>query len=101
MNKEPLTVSVGGKLIMSKALMHYGNNMQIVKAMEEMAELTKELAKYLASGDGDLIKNIQEECADVFIMVNQMAMHFGETEVKKQVDKKLMRLDRRMIECKD
>lgn len=50
---------------------YYGSSHQAVKAIEEMAELQKELAKY-ALNDNYNMKNIIEELADVCIMIEQL-----------------------------
>lgn len=54
----------------SAAVTHYGKQSQVVIAMEEMAELTKELSKDLRC-NGDL-GAISEEIADVEIMLEQL-----------------------------
>ena len=61
--------------ILEEAIKHYGAKMQVVVAMEEMAELTKELSKAYR-GDADY-KHIAEEIADVEIMLEQLKIIFG------------------------
>ena len=53
---------------------HYGRNLQILKCIEEMAELTQALLK----GDE---KHIAEEMADVGIMLEQMEYLLGNADV--------------------
>ena len=53
---------------------YYGRNPQILKCIEEMAELTQALLK----GDE---KHIAEEMADVGIMLEQMEYLFGNADV--------------------
>lgn len=74
------------------AVKHFGEIAQIMQAIEEMAELIQALNKYLRYnqfGQGNLIdvlKKIQEERADVEIMLNQLHVMFGdnsEAECKK------------------
>lgn len=51
---------------------HYGNENQIDKTIEEMAELTQALVKYKHCG-GDIFKEkVIEEIADVEIMLEQL-----------------------------
>ena len=53
----------------------FGGYGQIVKAVEEMSELTQALCKLLA-GEGDR-NNIAEEMADVEIMLEQLRIIMG------------------------
>lgn len=48
---------------------------QIIKCIEELSELSKELAKYLNGGDN--LENIAEEIADVEITTEQMKQGFA------------------------
>ena len=62
-----------------QAVALFGPENQIVKAIEEMSELTKALAKYLLyGGNPDILASIQEERADVEIMLNQLHVIFGD-----------------------
>ena len=74
------------------AVKHVGETAQIMQAIEEMAELIQALNKYLRYnqfGQGnlvDVLQKIQEERADVEIMLNQLHVIFGdnsEAECKK------------------
>ena len=66
----------------------YGIKIQIVIAIEEMSELTKELTKTLRGYDRQ--ENIIEEIADVRIMIEQLELIFDcHDEVSKQMDLKL------------
>lgn len=74
------------------AVKHFGETAQIMQAIEEMAELIQALNKYLRYnqfGQGNLIdvlQKIQEERADVEIMLSQLHVIFGdnsEAECKK------------------
>ena len=60
--------------ILKKALQHYGANLQLIVAIEEMSELTKELCK--VSRGEENIAHIAEEIADVRIMLDQMEILF-------------------------
>lgn len=74
---------------------HYGREHQVLIAIEEMSELTKELCKYFRRFDRK--KEIVEEVADAQIMLEQLIELFGiEGDVDKMVDYKLNRQIRRM-----
>ena len=100
--------------ICTEAVNHYGELTQIVKAVEEMSELTKELCKvyaesmeqycehckidpHLNAGAIYRVEEIAEEIADVEIMLEQLkiicAIH---GEVDNFRDQKLQRLQRRI-----
>ena len=89
-------------LVISKAIERYGVPLQTVVAMEEMAELQKELSKairgYIAFGKVDNTSGILEEVADVRIMLSQIAVMYDihEDEVKEVMRSKLMRLNSRL-----
>ncbi len=74
---------------------HYGKEHQVLIAIEEMSELTKELCKYFRRYDRK--KEIIEEVADAQIMLEQLIELFGiDCEVDRMVDYKLNRQIRRM-----
>lgn len=81
--------------ILKNALSHYGGNMQMIVAIEEMSELIKELCKVFRGSENSA--HIAEEIADVRIMLDQMEIFF---DCKKQVEiiesEKLQRLVERM-----
>lgn len=85
------------KAICHKIADYYGTEHQAVKAIEEMAELQKELAKFTI-GDGGDIDSIVEELADVMIMIEQMRYCFDthNIDVPKIIDAKLSRQLKRM-----
>ena len=60
--------------ILKAAIARYGEKAQMVIAMEEMAELTKELSKFLRGAHNE--DAIAEEIADVRIMLDQMEILF-------------------------
>lgn len=62
--------------ILESAIEYFGSEAQIVKAIEELGELTVELARY--SNGQDNTEAIREELADAFVMLNQMEMIFGD-----------------------
>lgn len=70
------------------ALDEWGKDLQVIMAIEEMAELTQALTKDLRGiPDSD---NILEEMADVEIMLTQLKIVYGDTKDIKE--KKLLRL---------
>ena len=80
---------------------------QIVKCVEEMSELTKELCKFVNNKNVDEtiseknMDNISEEIADVYIMLEQMLIYFGNKEdVEKIINEKIERTKKRLLEEK-
>lgn len=65
--------------IMEQAVDNFGHAHQIIKAMEEMAELEKELCKILSepTNTAARLDNIAEEIADVEIMLTQLKIIFA------------------------
>ena len=81
----------------NKAKTKWGVRAQLIKAIEEMSELTKELAKSLNSNMDR--QHIAEEVADVKIMIEQIELFFEiEALVKQYKRKKLDRLERLVSE---
>ena len=76
--------------ILEGAISRFGTSAQIIKAIEELGELTVELARHL-NDLGD-VNAVREEMADACIMLNQMELIFGDvTEIEVE---KLERLER-------
>lgn len=86
--------------ILEGALRTWGTQMQMVVAIEELSELAKAITKYLRycetkQGSYDeIVANVREEMADVGVMLNQMALVFGDP-VEEEIAK-LVRLERRV-----
>ena len=83
------------KELYGKALATYGLEKQLIVAVEEMAELQKELTKILR-GTGD-IDHLVEEVADCEIMLEQIRYFYGlglSVETVKEL--KLKRLEKRL-----
>lgn len=83
-------------LTLNNALCKWGKEAQLMMAIEEMAELTKELAKYFRDGKNET--EIQEEVADVFITVLQVAMMFDYNQINDEIAFKMKRLKDRLEE---
>ena len=79
-----------------KAIDTWGVDMQLNIAVEEFAELTKEICKYKRGADN--ISNIVEEMADCYIMLEQMKVMFGlgSAIISDEMYKKIERLKARL-----
>lgn len=83
--------------ILKKAIDKYGSLMQIIVAIEEMAELTKELCKQLRGRDN--LEEIAEEIADVNITLAEQQILFDcAWKVKGYEAAKMERLRERLEE---
>lgn len=83
----------------------YGETGEVVICIEEMSELSKELAKYIRYKNyqekyeseanfkklEEIKTNIIEECADVLICASQIRHIFGESAVDETITKKLQK----------
>lgn len=81
--------------IYKKAIKIWGFKAQLLLAIEEMSELTKELCKYVNRQDGNSDK-ICEEVADVEIMIEQLRECFDSQIINKFKKEKLERLKSRI-----
>lgn len=79
--------------IYQKAIEFWGVEAQIKMAMEECAELIKELAKYGRKINGSSITDIQRETVDVELMLNQLKRMF-QTDYESIKKEKLQRLSK-------
>ena len=73
----------------------YGIKSESRICIEEMAELTKELCKYMryssSEKQGQNINAIREEIADVLNMAEQLEYYFGEEGIEKIREYKIIR----------
>ena len=77
--------------ILMAAIRRYGHVGQQLKAIEELSELIRALAR------ADDPVNIAEEMADVRIMLDQLEIIFGNHDQVRELEyKKLQRLNRRL-----
>ena len=80
-----------------KFLDAWGEDAQIMMAVEEMSELTKELCKYLRYKEWneksveEVRPNIHEEIADVLNCVEQLELIFDEKEISRIREEKIER----------
>ena len=77
---------------------HYGKNSQKLKAIEELTELEELIIKDV-NGKEVYQKAIQEEIADVFVMLNQLLLIYGisDSAIDAEVNRKLKRTIERMM----
>lgn len=80
---------------LKQAVETYGVQSQMIIAVEEMSELTKEISKNIRGQDN--LDHMAEEIADVEIMLEQLKIAFDlHTKVDLWYGKKLKRLDERL-----
>lgn len=86
------------RAILKQAIETYGAEAQLNVAIEEFAELTKEICKHKRYMDNT--KAIIEEMADCYIMLEQMKMIFGlgSTVISDAMDKKIKRIESRLTD---
>ncbi|MGG7057585.1 hypothetical protein ACQPUZ_04735 [Clostridium tertium] len=78
--------------ILIKAINTFGEDIQKVVAMEELAELQQALSKDIRGKE----HNVEEEIADVFIMLMQLELMYDKKKIEEWIDKKIERLDKRL-----
>ena len=81
--------------ILKKAIESYGLRHQAMITAEECGELLTALSHFLRGRESDTGRIITE-LADVSIMVEQLALHFGYDEFLKERTRKIERLKERM-----
>ena len=85
------------QVVYRKAIERFGSPNQMIKAIEEMSELTKVLAKILVMGGEVSLDELIEEVADVTIMMEQLRLIFNiNDEVCEIMDSKIRRLEGRV-----
>lgn len=93
--------------VIARAINTYGREAQMRQCIEEMAELTQAICKHRRALEKDDIgfleydaafRNLVEETADVYVMIQQMIIMVGEEKVKEQIDFKIDRLQKRLEE---
>lgn len=84
--------------ILKKAIEHYGRDAQCMVAVEELAELQKEISKFTRGQQN--AEAITEEIADVYIVIDQIRMMAGisEADIGEMIERKVNRLKKRMEE---
>lgn len=86
------------KAVLKQAIETYGAESQLNIAIEEFAELTKEICKHKRYMDNT--KAIIEEMADCYIMLEQMKMIFGlgSKVIEDEMNRKIKRLKSRLTD---
>ncbi|MBE6987977.1 MAG: hypothetical protein E7432_04270 [Ruminococcaceae bacterium] len=85
------------QMVYRKAIERFGPPNQMIKAIEEMSELTKVLAKILVMGGEVSLDELIEEVADVTIMMEQLRLIYNiNDEVCEMMDGKVKRLEGRV-----
>lgn len=79
-----------------KAIEHFGEERQVKKAIEELAELLTELAKH--QNNKGLRIHLLSEIADASNMIEQLKIIFGEENIQNICDAKIEKLENRMQE---
>lgn len=83
--------------IYRKAIGTWGEDAQIMVAMEECSELIQAICKYYREPDIYMRREgIIDEIADVTIMCEQLSLIFGIEEVNNRIDFKINRLEKRL-----
>lgn len=77
-------------IVCKKAIDLYGEALQKIVAVEEMGELIQAISKSLRGDD----HNVEEEIADVMIMITQLMMMYDLKKVMEIREAKLKRLER-------
>lgn len=97
-----MSIDRDDEYILRKAVDYYGSSMQELKAMEELGELIRAVARTWTCGEDERDKaheNLAEEMADVEIMLEQLEIiHKNRDKVALWRDIKLGRLMSRMRE---
>ena len=75
-------------VICNKAINSYGNASQKIKAIEEMGELIQAISKSLLDNEND----VEEEIADVEIMLTQLKIMYSLNDIENWRNYKLKRL---------
>ena len=82
---------------LQKAINWYGADKQMLIAIEELSELQKAIVKWFRKPTEETKSDISEEMADVYVMLKQLEiMHKNDTEVQKNIDYKIKRLQERI-----
>lgn len=80
------------KKLYKRAIKELGKPDQVIRAIEEMGELTHDLARWLNGRPN----SVEEEMADVLICMEVLMLIFDKDKVEEVKKKKLTRMERRM-----
>ena len=87
-----MAISDNDIVICNKAINYYTPSRQIVQAIEELGELQQALARHLNGREN----NVEEEIADVEIMLTQLKIIFDLKKIENFRKYKLQRLEGRI-----
>lgn len=82
--------------VLRDAITTWGDDLQELIAIEEMAELTKALVKFRRKFSSNERQGVVDEIADVQIMIWQLAEMYDRIEVQEAITKKMERLKSRL-----
>ena len=80
--------------LLKRSIDKWGSDMQMNLAVEEAGEFVVAMSRYLRGRGSD--KDVIEEIADTMIMMNQMALLFGDDLVAAVIEHKMARLEERL-----
>ena len=90
-----IEISEEKRNIIKTAIEKFGTPNQIGMLMEEVGELLTAINQHGRRRVTD--EAVTEEIADVMIMLVQMSVIFGEEDVQEWIDKKIKRLEERIL----
>lgn len=82
--------------VLNLAVLEYTSDKQTEMVIEECSELILAIQKHKRNPDGLTVTNMIDEAADVFIMVNQLALILDFEAVNQRVAFKINRLKERL-----
>jgi NTP pyrophosphatase (non-canonical NTP hydrolase) len=93
-----MTIKERMQSLCQQALDKWGNDVQLIKVVEELTELSLEI-QHLRHGKSDICE-VKNELADVMIMLNQLMMilEINNQELEITINSKLDKLDKRLSE---
>lgn len=83
--------------VLISAISKWGKSVQVEIAVEECAELIKAIQKNKRYPCKENMKKIEEEIADVEIMIKQLRLIFNPINIDRIIDEKIKRLEERLI----
>lgn len=92
----PVKPEMSDDEVLRLAIDTYGEDEQIRVCQEEMNELGVAFSKYHRNPSDQTLRDVQEELADVGIMLRQMAIMFGGEEIDRIASEKIGRLRERL-----
>ena len=83
------------RILLQKALDTLGEEFQLMLLVEELGELLQAIGKVHRNKPGS-VENMQEEIADVQLMLDQVKLIYDECEINRIIEQKLIRLKSRL-----